>query len=580
MYILGINAYHGDAAAVLLKDGEIVLALEEERLNRIKHSAGFPALAVRACLEEAGLGIDQVEHIAIARSPRAHLLEKMAFVLQQGLAFSRLTRERLKNAARVRSFKTELAAALGVAEEDIRARLHHVEHHLAHLASAFLVSDFEDAAILSIDGFGDFRSTMLGYGQGAGIRVLDSVAFPHSLGLLYTMVTQFIGFPKYGDEGKVMGLAPYGNPRDYLNRMRSIVQLDSRSLFQLDLDYFCHHTGGVSMVWEKGYPQIERVFSDRMAEAFGPPREKGAPLEQRHADIAAALQEVLEEGILHILGQLWEKTRCPRLALAGGVAFNSVANGKIPDLTPFRDVYVQAAAGDAGTALGAAFHVHHSVLRRPRRYRMHDACLGPAYSSAQIRSALERFGLRYQRPENLECVAASLLAEGKIVGWFQGRAEFGPRALGNRSILADPRRAEMKDILNARVKHRESFRPFAPSILEEYVGEWFERTYPSPFMLMVYRFREEKRPLVPAVCHVDQTGRLQTVSREIQPRYWTLIDEFRKLTGVPLVLNTSFNEDEPMVCSPEHAIECFQTTRMDILVLEDCLVMQPQGEPA
>jgi len=573
MYILGINAYHGDAAVVLLKDGQIVFALEEERLNRVKHSAGFPSMALRAALDYARIGIGDVDHIAIARSPRAHLLEKMQFVLKQGLAFSRLTQERLKNAARVRSLKTEVAEALGVNEKQVRARVHNVEHHLAHMASAFLVSDFADAAILSIDGFGDFRSTMTGYGKGTEIKVLDNVAFPHSLGLLYTMVTQYLGFPHYGDEGKVMGLAPYGDPAAYIDRMREIVRLKKDGTFELNLDYFCHHTGGVSMVWDKGYPQIERVFSDKMIEVFGPSRQKGEKLEQKHSDIAAALQRVLEEGILHILARLWDKTKCPRLVLAGGVGFNSVANGKILDLTPFKDLYVQPAAGDAGTALGAAFYVWNIELGKPRECRMRTAYLGPEYTDAELVQTLENYGVKYEKPAGLLPRVAQYLADGKVVGWFQGRAEFGPRALGNRSILADPRRLGMKDTLNARIKRRESFRPFAPAILDEYVGEWFENTYPSPFMLLVYKFREEKRALVEAVCHVDQTGRLQTVSREIQPRYWQIIDEFRKLTGVPILLNTSFNEDEPMVCSPADAVKCFQATHMDVLVLGDYLAV-------
>lgn len=573
MYILGINAYHGDAAIVLLKDGQIVFALEEERLNRVKHSAGFPSMALRAALEYAHIGIGEVDHIAIARSPRAHLLEKMQFVLKQGLAFSRLTQERLKNAARVRSLKTEVAEALGVPEEQVHAKVHNVEHHLAHMSSAFLVSDFEDAAILSIDGFGDFRSTMTGYGKGTDIKVLDNVAFPHSLGLLYTMVTQYLGFPHYGDEGKVMGLAPYGDPAPYLEKMREIVRLKKDGTFELNLDYFCHHTGGVSMVWDKGYPQIERVYSDKMIEVFGPGRQKGEKLEQKHSDLAAALQRVLEEGILHVLNRLWERTKCPRLVLAGGVGFNSVANGKILDTTPFKDLYVQPAAGDAGTALGAAYYVYNITLGKPREYRMRTAYLGPEYSDAEVLATLDKYGVKYEKPANLLPRVAQYIAEGKVVGWFQGRAEFGPRALGNRSILADPRHLAMKDTLNARIKRRESFRPFAPAILEEHVGEWFENTYPSPFMLLVYQFKEDKRAQVEAVCHVDHSGRLQTVSRAIQPRYWEIIDEFRKLTGVPILLNTSFNEDEPMVCSPEDAVRCFQATRMDVLVLGDYLAV-------
>ncbi len=575
MYILGINAYHGDAAVVLLKDGQIAFALEEERLNRVKHSAGFPSMALRGALEYAGIGIDAVDHIAIARSPRAHLLEKMQFVLKQGLVFSRLTQERLKNAAKVRSLKAEVADALGVDEKSVRAKIHNVEHHQAHMASSFLVSDFEDAAILSVDGFGDFRSTMTGYGKGTNIKVLDSVGFPHSLGLMYTMVAQYLGFPHYGDEGKVMGLAPYGDPKDYLQRMRQIVHFKSDGAFELNLDYFCHHAGGVSMVWDKGYPVIERVFSDKVVEVFGPARQKGEKLEQKHSDLAAALQIVLEEGILHVLGRLWERTKCPRLTLAGGVGFNSVANGKILDRTPFKDLYVQPAAGDAGTALGAAFHVQHVELGQPRQCRMRTAYLGPEYTDEQMTSTMDRLGVKYTKPKDLLQQVAKHLADGKVIGWFEGRAEFGPRALGHRSILADPRRADMKDTLNARVKRRESFRPFAPSILEEHVAEWFENTYPSPFMLLVYKFKEDKRALVPAVCHVDQTGRLQTVSREIQPRYWEIIDEFRKITGVPILLNTSFNEDEPMVCSPEDAVECFQSTHMDVLVMGDFLAVNP-----
>ncbi len=577
MYILGINAYHGDAAVVLLKDGQIAFALEEERLNRVKHSAGFPGMALKAALDYAQIGVGDVDHIAIARSPRAHLLEKMQFVLKQGLAFSRLTQERLKNAARVRSLKTEVAEALGLEEGKVRAKIHNVEHHLAHMASSFLVSGFEDAAILSIDGFGDFRSTMTGYGQGTAIKVLDSVAFPPSLGLLYTLITQYFGFPYYRDEGKVMGLAPYGNPKDYIERMRKIVRHKSDGTFELDLDYFCHHTGGVSMVWDKGYPQIERVYSDKVIDTFGPGRQKGEKFEQKHSDIAAALQTVLEEGILHILDRLWERTKCPRLTLAGGVGFNSVANGKILNRTPFKDLYVQPAAGDAGTALGAAFYVQHIELGKPRECRMRTAYLGPEYSDAELIATMEKHNVAYTKPDDLLPRVAKCLAEGKVVGWFQGRAEFGPRALGNRSILADPRHAGMKDILNARIKRRESFRPFAPAILEECVPEWFENTYPSPFMLLVYKFKEDRRALAPAVCHVDQTGRLQTVSKEIQPKYWGIIDEFRKITGVPILLNTSFNEDEPMVCSPSDAVKCFQSTHMDVLVLGDFLAVNANG---
>ncbi len=572
MYILGINAYHGDASAALIKDGQLLAAVEEERFNRKKHCAGFPAAAIEYCLNVGGVPVHELDHIAISRDPSAHLHKKILFSVKRFSTLSGLIAARLANAAKVRNLKEELATALGVAPE-FKAQFHNVEHHKAHMASSFLVSGFDRAAILSIDGFGDFISTMWGYGEGARIEVLDSIEFPHSVGIVYTATSQFLGFPKYGDEGKIMGLAPYGKPR-YIEQFRDLVQTEPDGRFKLNLDYFLHHSEGVEMTWEEGSPTIGRIYSDKFIETFGAAREKGQPLTSREEDIAASLQLRLEEVAFHILNHLHHATGSRRLCLSGGVAFNSVMNGKIPLHTPFQEVYVQPAAGDAGTALGACYYVNNVLLGRPRDFVMEHAYTGPEYVNGEITQVVRSSGLKYRELNDQELTqqAAKAISDGKIVGWFQGRMEFGPRALGNRSIVVDPRRAEMKDILNARIKKREPFRPFAPSILEERVGEYFEQTHPAPTMLMVYQIKPEKRAVIPAVTHVDGSGRLQTVSYRCNPRYHRLISDFERVTNVPVVLNTSFNEDEPIVCSPAHAMDCFQRTRMDVLFLGNYMV--------
>ena len=571
MYILGINAYHGDAAAAIVKDGQLLAAVEEERFNRKKHCAGFPAAAVRYCLETANISIDDVDHVGISRDPSAHLHKKILFSLSRLGNLSGLISARLANAAKVRDLSADLAQALSVPNQ-FRARFHNVEHHKAHMASCFFVSPFEQAAILSLDGFGDFISTMWGKGTDSTIDILGQVEFPHSLGTLYTATSQYLGFPKYGDEGKVMGLAPYGKPT-FLEEFRKIVVTKDDG-FKLNLDFFRHHSEGVEMTWEEGSPTIGRIFSDKFIETFGPVRAAGESLTSKHEDIAASLQARLEEVSFHILQELQERTKLKCLCLAGGVAFNSVMNGKILLNTPFQEIFVQPAAGDAGSAVGACYYIYNAILKQPRSYVMDHAYTGPGFSNGQIAQALTESGLTFRELSDAEVTqaAAQSIAEGKILGWFQGRAEFGPRALGNRSIVVDPRRSDMKDILNARIKKREPFRPFAPSILEERVGEYFEQTHPSPTMLMVYQVRAEKRDVIPAVTHVDGSGRLQTVSRSTNPRYYQLIEDFGKLTGVPVVLNTSFNEDEPIVCTPQEAINCFQRTRMDVLVLGNYMV--------
>jgi carbamoyltransferase len=567
MYIIGINAYHGDASAAIIKDGRLIAAVEEERLNRIKHCAGFPEHSIRYCLEAAGVRLEEVDHVGISRDPSAHLHKKILYAAQR-LGVFRQAKNRLANTAKVRDLREELARVFGVSKRSLRARFHNVEHHLAHLASCFFVSPFERAALLSIDGFGDFISTMWAMGTENSIAVLGQVEYPHSTGIVYTATTQFLGFPHYGDEGKVMGLAPYGQPR-FIDQFREIIRTEERGQFRLQLDYFRHHAEGVEMSWDQGSPVIGRIFSDQFVKTFGPAREPGAPLTDRERDIAASLQLRLEEIAFHVLNHLHEQTGLADLGLAGGVAYNSVMNGKILLNTPFTRIFVQPAAGDSGTALGVCYHLHNQVLKQQRGEAMIGAYTGPQFSDEEVLAALQQSRVEFEGYTDDEVTkrAAHDIAEGLVVGWFQGRMEFGPRALGNRSIVVDPRRAEMKDVLNQRIKKREPFRPFAPSILEEHVGEYFEQTHPAPTMLMVYQIKPEKHAQVPAITHVDGTGRLQTVSRKLNQRYYQLISDFAELTGVPLVLNTSFNENEPVVCTPQQAIDCFLKTRMDALYL-------------
>ena len=579
MYILGINAYHGNASAAILADGRLVAAVEEERFNRVKYAAGFPAAAIRYCLDAAGITIQEVDHIAIPRNPRARLGTKLLYALKMpSFAF-----ERLRVMGQFAGIPETLAKVFDVSTDAIRAAYHRIEHHQAHLASAFFVSPFDQAALLSADGLGDFASTMWGSGRGNRMYIDGAIAFPHSLGMYYTAVSQYLGFRKFGDEYKVMGLAAYGEPA-YLDEFRRIVQPARGVGFRLGLKYFKHHRTGPEMSWRDAdkTPELGAMYSDYMAERLGPARDPAAPVEKAHRDGAATLQARLEEVLFEMLRSLHARTRQEAVCLAGGVAFNCVANGKIFDQTPFKQIFVQPAAGDAGLAIGAAYFVHHQILGQPRSFVMEDAYWGPGYSQDQMRSAvaasrLPSAGMEISELHEKEIAkeAAKEIAAGKILGWFQGRAEWGPRALGNRSIVADPRRPDMKDILNARIKHREMFRPFAPSVLAESTGEYFENSYPSPFMTQAYSVRPEKREAIPAPTHVDGTGRLQTVTQEANPRYWGLIREFANLTGVPVVLNTSFNDNEPIVCRPEEAIECFLRTKMDVLVLGDILVRKP-----
>jgi carbamoyltransferase len=568
--ILGLNVYHGDASAALVVDGELVAAVEEERFTRLKHVAGFPAQAAAWCLRDAGLTAADLDHVAVGRDPRANLGAKVQQTLRR-LRNPAYVAARLTNMAKIRGVRDDLAAALGVEKDALRAQFHNVEHHQAHAASAFFVSPFEDAAILTLDGFGDFASALLGVGRGNRFEILDRVVFPHSLGIFYTALTQWLGFPKYGDEGKVMGLAPYGDPEVHRGQMHDLVRLDG--LFELNLDYFTHHAHGVDMTWAEGSPTIGRVFSQRLEDTFGPAREPAGELTKHHEDVACALQAVLEDAYLHVVRQAQQRTGVTNLCLAGGVALNAVANGRIRPETAFEGLYIQPAAGDNGIAIGAAYFVWNQTLGEPRSFVMEHAYTGPEYTDGACASALRAAGLESQRlDDDLYTAVAERIAAGDVVGWFQGRMEFGPRALGNRSIVTDPRRHDMKDVLNARIKHREPFRPFAPSILAERASEWYEQDYPSPFMILVYKTRADKREKIPAVNHVDDTGRVQSVEEHLNPRYYRLISAFEQVSGVPILLNTSFNENEPIVMTPAQAIETFTKTRMDVLVLGNYVV--------
>jgi len=581
-YVLGINAYHGDVSAALLRDGQLVAAVEEERFRRIKHWAGFPTLAIRSVLEMAGIRGQDIRHVAVSRDPKANLLRKGLFTIRHRPDL-RLVLDRVRNAGKVRDLHGPLAAALGVPRDDLPA-IHYVEHHPAHLASAFFVSPFEAAACCAIDGFGDFVSTSFAIGSRNHLEVLDKVYFPHSLGMMYTAVTQFLGFHGYGDEFKVMGLAPYGRPR-HVDAVRQLVTLTDGGKFELSLDYFRHWSDGVEMEWDDGYPTLGRVYSDRLTHLLGPAREPSAPLTAREEDIAHSLQVVYEDCTMHVLNGLWEQTRQEAVCLAGGCAMNSVANGKVRQRTPFTSVYIQPAAGDNGTALGAAYWVWHETLRHERAFVMEHAYWGTSHNAERVlasvpdRDDLWEYDIQ-MCPTSAEAarVAAALVASGHVVGWYQGRMEWGARALGNRSILADPRRSDVRELINTKIKFRERFRPFAPSIAEEALHDYFEDGAPDPFMQQVYPVRADKRSVIPAVTHVDGSGRLQTVSARTNPTYYTLIKEFERITGVPVVLNTSFNENEPIVDTPEQALDCFMRTRMDAIVLHNAVVRRQPAE--
>jgi len=616
--ILGINAYHGDSSACLVIDGELVAAAEEERFRRIKHWAGLPSEAIRYCLSEAGLSLSDLNAIAINQDSKANLGKKIGFTLSKRPDLKFIL-DKIKNRREREGLDDQLLKLFP--GQSFNGKLIPVEHHLAHLSSAFHVSPFDEAVVVSVDGFGDFASAAWGVGHGTDIDIDDRVFFPHSLGNFYQALTQYLGFPHYGDEYKVMGLAPYGKPV-YLEQLKQVVLLQADGGYRLNMDFFRHHKENIVYEWDNGVPVFGQIFSNKLIELLGPVRDKDEELRQRHFDIAHSVQAMYETAFFHLLNTLYKTYGFDKLALAGGCAMNSVANGKIVRNTPFKQVYVQSAAGDAGGAIGAAMVAWFQMVdktnypspqpsplkgergkgmnassvegergigasnlegeRGKGRFVMDHAYWGPAFTNEEIGKVLEvnqaqlkdqNISMTLISDEQALCAqTARAIADGKVIGWFQGRMEWGPRALGNRSILCDPRRADMKELLNQKIKRRESFRPFAPSILREAVSGWFEEDDDVPFMMKVFQIRPGKRELIPAVTHVDGSGRLQTVTLASNPRYYKLIKAFQVLTDIPVLLNTSFNENEPVVCRPQEALDCFLRTRMDMLVCGDYML--------
>jgi carbamoyltransferase len=570
--ILGVNAFHADSAACLVVDGNLVGAVAEERLGkRTKHSSAFPEHAIRRLLGDAGLRLRDITHVALARDPGANRAAKVAYVAQHPVRSAAAVMEHLGRTRRTTGMLEQLAQ---ICDEDpalVKFESVAVEHHLAHISSAYYLSPFESlTAGFSYDASGDFASMMAARCEGARIRIVDRVTLPHSLGFFYTALCQFIGFEEFGEEYKVMGLAPYGEDR-HGELMKALVRLDGKGWFELTTGYFGMHEGGESGATDESQRLVMgRLYTKKLVEALGQPRRRGEALTQREMDIARSTQVRFEEAAIHCLEHLHQLVPTPRLAMAGGCALNGVANARIHRETPFKEHYLQAAASDDGTCLGAAFYAWHNVLKQTRRFHMRHAFWGPGYNDEQVRQVAEKSGFRVQccaDDAELVDVAAGLIADGQVIGWYQGRSEWGPRALGNRSILANPAIPTMKDTINAKIKRRESFRPFAPSVLKERVSTYFEQDVSSPFMMHVVRIRPEWRERLPAVTHVDGTGRLQTVEKDDNPLYYRLIEALFRRTGIGMVLNTSFNENEPIVDTPEQALSCFRRTDMDALCL-------------
>ena len=581
MLIVGLNAYHGDVAAAVIRDGQLVAALEEERFSRIKHVAGFPAQAIARGLKMAGATPGDVDVWAMARGRRVHLLQKAWFGLTHRPG-PRLIGQYRGTATKKANIPEVIAQTFALDASSVNVQ--YIEHHPAHLASAFYTSGASDAACCAIDAFGDFVSVSLARGERGRLDVIDRVFFPHSLGVLYLAITQYLGFRKFGDEYKVMGLAPYGSPA-HVETLSRLLTLEPEGGFRLNLEYFRHWTGEITMSWDSGEPHLPDVYSERLIELLGTARRPDESVTSEHENFAASVQRVFEEAAFHVLRGAHARVPSDTLCLAGGCAMNSVANGKIRRHTPFRNVFIQPAAGDNGTALGAALEAWHTSGRRAIGPRMGHSYWGTEYSAEEIAQAIRSSRVADQGrsawstidDENALCDAtAAHLSDGMIVGWFQGRMEWGARALGNRSILADPRRGDMREVINQKIKFRERFRPFAPSILAEAIDEYFVDAVHDPFMIQVYPVRPEKRDVIPAVTHVDGSGRLQSVSQSTNPRYWSLIRAFQRKTGVPVLLNTSFNENEPIVERPEQALDCFLRTDMDVLVMGPHVLRKPR----
>jgi len=582
MIILGINAFHADSSACLLINGQLISAVEEERFNRIKHWSGFPKNSISFCLDNSNLKISDVDHISVNTDPNFNFYNKLFYTLKNRPSLSFLY-EKIKNKKRKINIDSELKN--NFPDQVFSGETHYIEHHLSHIASAHLNSDFDTSIGFSMDGFGDFSSAAWGLCERQNINIDTRILFPHSMGIFYQSMTQFLGFPNYGDEYKVMGLAPYGKPI-FLNKLREMVAVKDDGKFELNLKYFRHHKDTINFDLDDGSPNFLNLFNtNEMINLLDiKPRNKEDELNSVHKNLASSIQALYEEVFFKMINSIYSKYKIGKLSLSGGCAMNSVANGKIFRNSKFTDVYIPASSGDAGGSIGSAFIVNSKVNKNKSRFHKKHAYLGPSFNNEFISKQLDYYKKDFNVEKckisksinntDLSKIIANQIAQGKVIGWFQGAMEWGPRALGNRSILGDPRNKNMKDILNIKIKRRESFRPFAPSILRDKSSEWFEEDYDVPFMMQVFQVKESKKDLIPAVTHSDGSGRLQTVTAESNFKYYNLISAFNDLTGVPVILNTSFNENEPIVCEPKQAIETFLRTRMDVLVLEDWIIQR------
>ena len=570
-YILGVNAFHADSSACLIENGEIIFAIEEERINRIKHWSGFPSESIKACLDFSDISINDIDFITFNTNPRFNLNKKILYVLKNLLIseiFKYLLKKKRNNL--LNSFKKNFLIS------NLEKKIIFVEHHLSHISSAYFPSNYEVSDLVSVDGFGDFTSCALGSAIGNRIKISKRVNFPHSLGLFYQAMTQHLGFRNYGDEYKVMGLSAYGKPK-YFEKLKNIINIKN-NVFELNLKYFTHQNNFSNYVSTEGNIIFPKIFDTKVDEIIGEERFKDQKIDERHADLASSVQKIYEYILYNTLNS-WQKiTKNEQLCFAGGCAMNSKANGSILENTNYKNIYIPPSPGDAGGSIGSALY-HYSKISSSRNSKnFYSVYLGPEYKKEYTKKLIYKYLVNYNckiqnlNEEELVNTCSKKISEGKVVGWFQSRMEWGPRALGNRSILADPRKKNMKDILNLKTKKRESFRPFAPSILEEEIDQWFEQHHQSYFMQNVYKFKKDKIDQVPAVVHLDFTGRLQSVNKNLNPRYYNLIKCFYKITKVPIILNTSFNENEPIVCSPIEAIECFKRTKIDVLVIDNFLI--------
>jgi carbamoyltransferase len=578
MIILGLNIYHGDASACIFKDGHLIVAAEEERFTRVKHSAGFPIAAVNFCLESLDIGTDKVDFIAVNRNPKLRIFPKLLYFFKNKFKIKNFV-QRFYNFKKITSLSSDIAQRLNVDAQSLKNKILFFDHHLCHAASSVCASGFESTNYATIDGFGDFVSTTIGEFKNDKFLKLNEVQFPHSLGIFYTAITQFLGFENYGDEYKVMGLASYGKPA-YFDELLKVVNID-KNLFKLNLSYFKHHTDGIETSWLDSNPNIANIYKENLSNLLGSPRKKNEEILPIHKDIAASAQAVYEFVFFYILNKLYSKSKNDNLCLSGGCAMNSVANGKIINNTPYKKIFINYSPSDSGGAVGSAILALKKLKQLVNVDSINNPYLGNSYSNQQIKNIIDDYKKKFlekkiktqffANEDNYKLLqfVAKEIANKKIIGLFAGRMEFGSRALGNRSIIADPRVLEMRSILNFKIKRRESFRPFAPSILQEFTKDWFEVDDEVPFMSKVYKVKKDKQHLIPAVVHVDGTGRLQSVDGKYNKNYYNLIKEFYNLTKVPIILNTSFNENEPIVRNPEQAIECFLRTDMDLLVLEN-----------